>query len=129
MENVVKKGVDATSNIGGKTADAAVSAGKGAVKAGEKAVDATVGAAKVAGDKAGGVAKNVGGKAADAATAAAFEKKFAGAKEVPIFSDPRIVPAFHNVGPAILATDAKDPAKMMIEVRSTIRRLIPSTAT
>jgi len=41
----------------------------------------------------------------------AFEKKYAGATEVPIFSDPRIVPAFHNVGPAVLATDAKDPAK------------------
>src|SRR5689334_6417275 len=41
----------------------------------------------------------------------AFEKKYAGAAEVPIFSDPRIVPAFHNVGPAILATDAQDPAK------------------
>jgi hypothetical protein len=42
---------------------------------------------------------------------AAFEKKYAGAAEIPIFSDPRIVPAFHDVGPSILATDAKDPAK------------------
>jgi hypothetical protein len=33
----------------------------------------------------------------------AFEKKYAGAAEVPIFSDPRIVPTFHGVGPAILA--------------------------
>jgi hypothetical protein len=41
----------------------------------------------------------------------AFEKKYAAAAEVPIFSDPRIVPAFHNVGPAVLATDAKDPAR------------------
>jgi hypothetical protein len=30
---------------------------------------------------------------------AAFEKKYAGATEIPIFSDPRIVPAFHDVGP------------------------------
>jgi len=36
---------------------------------------------------------------------------YAGAEEVPIFSDPRIVPAFHDVGPSILATDAKDAAK------------------
>jgi hypothetical protein len=36
----------------------------------------------------------------------AFEKKYAGAKEVPIFSDPRIVPTFHNVGPSILANEA-----------------------
>ena len=38
-----------------------------------------------------------------------FEKKYAGAKDVPIFSDPRIVPTFHGVGPNIFATDAKDP--------------------
>ena len=38
----------------------------------------------------------------------AFEKKYAAAKEVPIFSDPRIVPTFHGAGPMILATDAKD---------------------
>src|SRR5213078_2862958 len=42
---------------------------------------------------------------------AAFEKKYAGATEVPIFSDPRIVPAFHDGGPSILAIDAKEPAK------------------
>jgi len=36
----------------------------------------------------------------------AFEKKYAGAAEVPIFSDPRIVPTFHGVGPAILANKA-----------------------
>ncbi|MBI3858084.1 MAG: hypothetical protein HY293_20580 [Planctomycetes bacterium] len=42
---------------------------------------------------------------------AAFEKKYGGAEEVPIFSDPRIVPTFHNVGPAILAVDAKDAGK------------------
>ncbi len=32
----------------------------------------------------------------------AFEKKYAGAAEVPIFSDPRIVPTFHGSGPKIL---------------------------
>ncbi len=34
-----------------------------------------------------------------------FEQKFAGKDDVPIFSDPRIVPAFHGVGPSIFATD------------------------
>ncbi|MCY3023973.1 MAG: hypothetical protein NTW87_33760 [Planctomycetota bacterium] len=38
----------------------------------------------------------------------AFEKKYAAAAQVPIFSDPRIVPTFHGAGPKILATDAKD---------------------
>ncbi len=41
----------------------------------------------------------------------AFEKKYAGAKEVPIFSDPRIVPTFHGAGPWILETDGKDAAR------------------
>lgn len=36
-----------------------------------------------------------------------FEKKFGGKKEVPIFSDPRVVPTFHGVGPAIFAVDPK----------------------
>jgi hypothetical protein len=36
----------------------------------------------------------------------AFEKKYAGAAEVPIFSDPRIVPTFHGVGPKILENKA-----------------------
>jgi hypothetical protein len=45
---------------------------------------------------------------ADAVTAAAFENKFAAAKEVPIFSDPRIVPTFHGSGPHIFSTDAAD---------------------
>jgi hypothetical protein len=36
-----------------------------------------------------------------------FEKKYGGKKDVPIFSDPRIVPTFHGVGPAIFTTDAK----------------------
>jgi len=38
----------------------------------------------------------------------AFEKKYAARTDVPIFSDPRIVPTFHGAGPKILATDAKD---------------------
>jgi len=36
-----------------------------------------------------------------------FEKKYAGQDQVPIFSDPRIVPTFHGVGPGVFATDAK----------------------
>lgn len=36
-----------------------------------------------------------------------FEARFAGQKNVPIFSDPRIVPTFHGVGPGIFATDPK----------------------
>jgi len=34
-----------------------------------------------------------------------FEKKYAGRDDVPIFSDPRIVPTFHGSGPGIFATD------------------------
>jgi hypothetical protein len=44
----------------------------------------------------------------DADALTAFEKKYSAAKEVPIFSDPRIVPSFHGAGPKFLATDAKD---------------------
>ena len=44
---------------------------------------------------------------ADAETRKQFEKKYAGRDDVPIFSDPRIVPAFHGVGPAVFATDDK----------------------
>ena len=36
-----------------------------------------------------------------------FETKYAGQENRPIFSDPRIVPAFYGVGPAIFATDAQ----------------------
>ncbi len=36
-----------------------------------------------------------------------FEKKYAGKDQIPIFSDPRIVPTFHGVGPGVFATDAK----------------------
>jgi hypothetical protein len=36
----------------------------------------------------------------------AFEKKYAGSNDVPIFSDPRIVPAFHGSGPKILENAA-----------------------
>ena len=41
----------------------------------------------------------------------AFEKKYAGRTDVPIFGDPRIVPTFHGSGPHVFATDDKDPAK------------------
>src|SRR5205807_685096 len=47
---------------------------------------------------------------ADKEVREAFEKKYAGASEVPIFSDPRIVPTFHGSGPQVLASDAADPA-------------------
>jgi len=43
----------------------------------------------------------------DKATREAFEKKYGGRNHVPIFSDPRIVPTFHGVGPGIFATDPK----------------------
>src|SRR5262249_18748648 len=36
-----------------------------------------------------------------------FEKKYAGRDDVPIFSDPRIVPTFHGSGPGIFKTDPK----------------------
>jgi hypothetical protein len=36
----------------------------------------------------------------------AFEKKYAGAAEIPIFSDPRIVPTFHGSGPKVLENAA-----------------------
>ncbi|HET6879796.1 MAG TPA: hypothetical protein VFI31_06565, partial [Pirellulales bacterium] len=42
---------------------------------------------------------------ADTAVRAEFEKKYAGRDDVPIFSDPRIVPTFHGVGPGIFAVD------------------------
>src|SRR4029079_2885814 len=45
---------------------------------------------------------------ADKESVEAFEKKYAGAAEVPICSDPRIVPTFHGAGPSILEADAKD---------------------
>jgi len=47
----------------------------------------------------------------DAHVREAFEKKYAGVRDVPIFSDPRIVPVFHGAGPYILSTDATAPAK------------------
>jgi hypothetical protein len=34
-----------------------------------------------------------------------FKQKYGGKTEVPIFSDPRIAPAFHGVGPSIFQTD------------------------
>jgi len=36
-----------------------------------------------------------------------FEKKWGGRDDVPIFSDPRVAPAFHGVGPGIFAVDEK----------------------
>ncbi len=43
----------------------------------------------------------------DEDTRTEFEKKYGGKKDVPIFSDPRIVPTFHGAGAAIFATDPK----------------------
>lgn len=36
-----------------------------------------------------------------------FETKYSGRKDVPIFSDPRVVPTFHGLGAGIFATDPK----------------------
>ena len=36
---------------------------------------------------------------------AEFKQKYGGRKEVPIFADPRVAPAFHGVGPSIFQTD------------------------
>jgi hypothetical protein len=36
-----------------------------------------------------------------------FEKKYGGRDDVPIFGDPRIVPTFHGVGPAVFTVDPK----------------------
>ena len=43
----------------------------------------------------------------DEKTRQGFEKLYAGKADVAIFGDPRIVPAFHGVGPIIFAADAK----------------------
>ncbi len=45
---------------------------------------------------------------ADAETRKAFEAKYAGKADVPIFGDPRITPIFHGAGPYILEPDKKD---------------------
>jgi len=42
---------------------------------------------------------------ADPATREEFEQKYAGRDDVPIFSDPRIVPTFHGAGAAAFKTD------------------------
>lgn len=42
---------------------------------------------------------------ADKETQENFAKKYGGRDDVPIFSDPRIVPTFHGSGPGIFATD------------------------
>ena len=44
---------------------------------------------------------------ADDDTAKEFVQKYGGRPDVPIFSDPRVVPTFHGVGPQIFATDPK----------------------
>ncbi len=43
----------------------------------------------------------------DKETQAEFEAKYGGKDDVPIYSDPRIVPTFHGVGAGIFATDPK----------------------
>jgi hypothetical protein len=43
----------------------------------------------------------------DAETRAEFEKLYGGRDDVPIYSDPRIVPTFHGVGAGVFATDAQ----------------------
>jgi hypothetical protein len=43
----------------------------------------------------------------DEATRKEFEAQYGGRDDVPIFSDPRIVPTFHAVGPGIFAVDPK----------------------
>lgn len=43
----------------------------------------------------------------DPAVREAFEKMYAGRADVPIFSDPRVVPTFHGAGAGVFATDAK----------------------
>jgi hypothetical protein len=44
---------------------------------------------------------------ADKETLAEFEKVYGGKDDVPIFSDPRIAPAWHGAGPGIFKTDPK----------------------
>jgi len=43
----------------------------------------------------------------DSDVRAEFEMKYGGKDEVPIFSDPRVVPTFHGVGAGVFATDPK----------------------
>lgn len=47
----------------------------------------------------------------DKETEVAFEKEYAGAKEVPIFSDPRVTPVFLGPGPYVLDTEGDPKAK------------------
>jgi len=58
----------------------------------------------------------------DADALKAFEAKYGGQQDVPIFSDPRIVPTFHGAGPKILSTDAKD-AKLKASAECFVRWL------
>ncbi len=57
----------------------------------------------------------------DEETLTEFEAMYAGRDDVPIFSDPRIVPTFHGVGAGIFATD---PATgEMLPIRSEVRQV------
>ena len=47
----------------------------------------------------------------DADLKKAFEAKYGGKDDVPIFSDPRIVPAYHGAGPWVLDLDDKNAQK------------------
>lgn len=47
----------------------------------------------------------------DKETKEAFIAKYAGKDDVPIFSDPRIVPTFHGSGPWVLDLDEKNPKR------------------
>lgn len=44
----------------------------------------------------------------DKETAAAFEKKYAGVQEIPIFGDGRVVPTFHGTGPQLVLDSKTD---------------------
>ena len=47
----------------------------------------------------------------DEAVKKAFEEKYAGRDDIPIFSDPRIVPAYHGAGPWVLDLEHKDAGR------------------
>ena len=59
----------------------------------------------------------------DRETAAAFEKKFSGAKEIPIFSDKRIVPVFHGTGPHRALDTASDKPAARADATNILRWL------
>ena len=67
----------------------------------------------------------------DRETAVAFEKKFAGAKEIPIFSDARVVPTFHGTGPKQMldageVTDAKENGKSVTTETKDAQKRVPT---